>query len=351
MFVFHLLCIINLVLLHVLYKFGIDSTLMNLNDNAELKTLLDGITDGVVILGGDWDIRFANMAFRQITGLGKVVGVYSSFRDVMQAVDGLDISLQLREAQQEQRKTSFEVHLPRRKSWLSVFIHPAPEHTMIYFQDVTIKKQHVERVFLDEQNLRVLFDIIAQPVWLVDPSCRIQMCNEAFRKWISYFVGKPLLKDDDVLDPSLPQVYLDKFRMCYELALSGKTFTTVEDMVVGGEMKFSTISFNPVFNPDGKLTGVSCHASDITDQRRTLSRIDAQTQLLMEIASIQSHKVRGPVATLLGLVKVFDKDDLTNPDNVEVLLGIESVTMSLDTIVRDVIRNINRLNKHTRTFR
>lgn len=324
---------------------------MHLDDNNDLKILLDGITDGVLIIGKDWDIRFCNTAFHNIFGLSRVREVYGSFRHVMHAVEGLDISIQIRVAQQEQRKTSFELHLPGLKSWLSVIIYPSPDYLFLYFQDVTVRKQQTERIFLDEQNLRVLFDIIAQPVWLIDPSCRIMMCNEAFRQWVSYFVGKPLLKGDNVLDTDLPQSYLDKFKMCYELALNGKTFTTVEDLLVGGELKFSTISFNPVFDKDGKLTGISCHASDITDQRKTLSRIDAQTQLLMEIASIQSHKVRGPVATLLGLIKVFDKDDPANPDNAEVLQGIESVTLSLDTIVRDVIRNINRLNKHTKSFR
>lgn len=324
---------------------------MHPEDENEITRLLNNISDGFLILDKDWNIKLYNLAFQQIIGLGDLKRVYGTFRDLMQAVEGLDISAHIRRATEGRRRESFEVFLPGHKDWLSVVIYPSEDNIIIYFQDVTVRKQFSENVFLDEQNLRVLFDIIDKPVWLVDASCRIQMCNEAFRQWISYFVGRQLVKGDDLLDTALPKSYLDKFKMCYELALNGKTFATVEDLMVDGEIKFSTISFNPVYDKDNNLTGISCHASDITDQRKNLSHIDAQTQLLMEIANIQSHKVRGPVATLLGLIKVFDKDDPANPDNIEVLHGIESVTVSLDNIVRDVIRNINRLNKHTKALR
>ena len=175
------------------------------------------------------------------------------------------------------------------------------------------------------------------------------MCNDAFRKWIAYFVGHELHTGDNVLSEKLDKEYLDKFSMCYELALKGKIFNAVEDVKIGDELKFNAISFNPVFDAANCLTGISCHASDITDHRKSLSRLEAQTQLLMEIAAIQSHKVRGPVATLLGLVQVFNFNDFTDPVNAEVMEGVANVTERLDNIVREVIRNVNRFNvKKTR---
>ncbi len=324
---------------------------MTTDAEKEVQCLLDNITDGFLVLDNDWNILFSNAALEEITGTQKVRSLYGNFRNLTQSIEGLDISRQLKVAQATLSRNSFEIYLPLKKAWYAVTVYPSPEKLILSFQNVSEEKKHGENVFLDEQNLRILVDIIVQPVWLVDAGCNILLSNEAFKTWISYFIGKPLMKGDNVLSNDLPRSYIDKFKMCYELALNGKTFTTVEDMMVNGEMKFSTISFNPVYDKDNKLTGISCHASDITDQRKNLSRLDAQTQLLMEIANIQSHKVRGPVATLLGLVQIFDYEDPANPDNAELVRGIASVTTSLDVIVRDVIRQINKLNKHTKAFR
>lgn len=324
---------------------------MNTDAEKELQTILDSISDGFLVLDNAWNILWSNAAFEEISGTYKVRSLYGNFRNLTQSIEGLDIGHHIKAAQSSRSREEFEIYLPLRKAFYSVVIYASETNLILSFHNVTAQKKHGENVYLDEQNLRILVDIIVQPVWLVDAGCNILLSNEAFKTWISYFIGKPLMKGDNVLDSDLPRSYIDKFKMCYELALNGKTFTTVEDMMVNGELKFSTISFNPVYDHDNKLTGISCHASDITDQRKNLSRLDAQTQLLMEIANIQSHKVRGPVATLLGLVQIFDYEDPTNPDNAELVRGIASVTNSLDVIVRDVIRQINKLNKHTRAFR
>ncbi len=72
-----------------------------------------------------------------------------------------------------------------------------------------------------------------------------------------------------------------------------------------------------------------------------LAYIEAQSNTLTDIAHIQSHDIRGPVSTLLGLVKVFNFDDATDPDNKEVIAGIAVVTERLDQIVRDVVTKEN----------
>ncbi len=326
---------------------------MNHTDTIDIHVILDNIVDGFLILDKEWNIKWCNKAFENIVGSHIVKANDGNFRKMGQSIEGLDIIGQIKDSAETGERQQMEVYLRQTKTWYALNIYCSADNVVICFHDITCNKAHTEDVLIDEQNLRILMDIIDQPVWLVDRDCNILLCNEAFKRWIAYFIGVPLAKGDNVLDIKLGPDYLNKFKMCYELALNGKTFNTVEDLMVNGEMKFSTISFNPVFDKDNKLTGISCHASDITDQRKSLTRIDAQTQLLMEIANIQSHKVRGPVTTIMGLVKVFDFEDPANPENMEVLQGIASVTDSLDMIVRDVIRNINKLNKlnkHTRKW-
>ena len=81
------------------------------------------------------------------------------------------------------------------------------------------------------------------------------------------------------------------------------------------------------------------------EQQRHLAHIEAQDTVLTDIAHIQSHQVRGPVATILGLVQIFNYDDPTDPVNKEVMEGLGVVTEKLDTVVKEVILKENKLKR------
>jgi signal transduction histidine kinase len=131
--------------------------------------------------------------------------------------------------------------------------------------------------------------------------------------------------------------------MCYRQALNGHSFSSVEDMRIGEELRYTAISFNPVFSENNVIKGVSCFARDITEKRRHLLKIEEQNMVLREIASIESHKVRGPVATILGLEQFFNYDDLTDPINKEIMQGITKVSQELDSVIREVVRKSNEI--------
>jgi tetratricopeptide (TPR) repeat protein len=74
-----------------------------------------------------------------------------------------------------------------------------------------------------------------------------------------------------------------------------------------------------------------------------LAHIEAQSNVLSDIAHIQAHHVRGPVATILGLVSLFNFEDPTDPVNKEVIDGLSIVTEKLDNVIKDVIIKENKL--------
>jgi len=60
---------------------------------------------------------------------------------------------------------------------------------------------------------------------------------------------------------------------------------------------------------------------------------------LREIAWIQSHKVRSPLASILGLLEVFNEEDLSDPDNTGVLEKIKIAANDLDNVIYEVVHN------------
>ncbi len=207
---------------------------------------------------------------------------------------------------------------------------------------MTNTKRDIEKIVTSEHNLRVLVNHIEDPMWLVDTDYNIVECNRSFKKWVSCFIGEELDNGDHVLFNGKNKIYLEKFEMCYQLALKGKTFKSVEDMQVGTATRYTSVSFNPVFDND-VVIGVNCYARDITEQRKHLLKIEEQNTALREIAFIESHKVRGPVSTILGLEQLFNYNDFSDPINKLIIEGISKTTKDLDLIVREVVRKSNEI--------
>jgi len=207
------------------------------------------------------------------------------------------------------------------------------------------RKINVEQIVVDEENLRILVEGMDDPMWLVDASYRILECNTAFREWVCHFIGKQLDKGDHVLNNGEDKNYHDKFEMCYRLALGGRTFRSVEDIHIKGVVHYTSVNFKPLFDDYNNVVAISCYARDITEQRKHLFHIERQTTTLREIAFIESHKIRGPVATILGLEQFFNYDDLSDPVNREIMEGVKTVTLELDAFIREVVRMSNEIDK------
>src|SRR5580698_2702185 len=82
------------------------------------------------------------------------------------------------------------------------------------------KESDISKIIAAEQNLRILINNTDDPLWLVDTHCVILDCNPSFKNWVAHFIGKELSPGANVLDSSLNRLYLEKFEMCYQLALN-----------------------------------------------------------------------------------------------------------------------------------
>lgn len=209
----------------------------------------------------------------------------------------------------------------------------------------------ISALLRDEQNLRMLLECMEDPMWIVCADYNILECNAAFTKWCDHFTGQQVTKGGHVLLNGEHKIYLEKFEMCYKLAFSGKEFRSVEDMQIKGATHYTSVSFRPIADAGGAIVAVGCTARDITDQRKHLVKIEKQNTTLREIAFIESHKIRGPVATILGLEQFFNYDNLADPVNGEIMEGVKTVTNELDLFIREVVRMSNDLDQQDNELR
>ncbi len=82
------------------------------------------------------------------------------------------------------------------------------------------------------------------------------------------------------------------------------------------------------------------------EKEKHLEHIKAQSDVLADIAFIQSHEIRGPVTTLMGLASLFNLEDPADPVNKELMEGVISVSERLDDVIIKVVDKENSLQKN-----
>lgn len=75
--------------------------------------------------------------------------------------------------------------------------------------------------------------------------------------------------------------------------------------------------------------------------------LTSQNETLSEIAFLQSHQVRAPIANILGLFNLFNFDNTSDPMNTELMHRLKSATETLDGIVREIVMKTDKLNSES----
>lgn len=87
------------------------------------------------------------------------------------------------------------------------------------------------------------------------------------------------------------------------------------------------------FNKPTKLLGI---AEDITERIEFIETLQKQNKQLEEIAWLNAHEIRRPVASILGLMNLLDKENLANPQNKEIIDLLEKMVNELDVVIGNI---------------
>jgi hypothetical protein len=68
-----------------------------------------------------------------------------------------------------------------------------------------------------------------------------------------------------------------------------------------------------------------------------------QNKKLIEITFLQTHQVRRPVASVLGLISLVKMDNPNDPINFEVISKLEIVSKELDAIIQEIVKSTTEI--------
>jgi PAS domain S-box-containing protein len=97
----------------------------------------------------------------------------------------------------------------------------------------------------------------------------------------------------------------------------------------------------PVLNSEGKIYKYLAIGYDITSKKHLERKLKTQNQQLAEIAWVQSHEVRRPVANILGIIGLLQTEKSYNELYVQYLLQSAE---ELDAIIHKIVAQTNEIS-------
>jgi PAS domain S-box-containing protein len=84
---------------------------------------------------------------------------------------------------------------------------------------------------------------------------------------------------------------------------------------------------------------------DITERNQFYAAVSDQNKLLKDIAWMQSHVVRAPLARILGLIDLLEDEDFKELSQTEIVALISESAHELDGIIRTITNQSHELSK------
>lgn len=204
---------------------------------------------------------------------------------------------------------------------------------LIHQQEAELNKQK-EKISMSERKLRAFFKSSAFCHMLIGKDLDVLDFNKAMALFIKETHGKNVQIGNSVLEYTSP-LYKNEFMICLTRAFAGKRIN--KEVLIKFEDKepaWWNVFLEPVKDDYGRVISVVYNATNINEQKQRIAEITAQNKLLMDIAHVQSHEYRRPVASILGLMEVIRIQNLPLTEELQMM---DEAVRELDQKIRSVI--------------
>jgi PAS domain S-box-containing protein len=218
----------------------------------------------------------------------------------------------------------------------TIFEHHKARVVLAIDVDQQIEAQ--KKIQLSESKLKGLINNSDDLIWMIDNTGIIVTANEAFRSKFKQFLGFEIELAKQIDVNQLPDSGLTKnWGIYFKQAFSGKNLRVEEEVNAGDKYEYYEILLNPIYNDSKQIFGVGCFARDITQRKQSEQQINEQIKRLKEVAWIQSHEVRKPLANIMGLVSLLKTSEAGTIQNHELLKHMEQSCNDLDAVVKKIV--------------
>jgi len=224
----------------------------------------------------------------------------------------------------------------RRKRMLELLSRQAV--TMVEFElSIDVLREQYTEAKHSENKLRSFFESSKSSHLLIGLNMEVITFNKTFHDIAYKLFGKSITAGVKATD-FIYATYVDDFVKHVQTALAGETIQH-ERLIQfkGHDAAWAKLSYYPTYDGQGNIIGVSFNSTNITERKQNEQKILEQNEALRKIAYMQSHQLRKPVASILGLMNLLKLEETES--NSAVLSMMEQAVLELDDTIHDIVKS------------
>lgn len=202
------------------------------------------------------------------------------------------------------------------------------------------------RAELNQLQLKTqaLIDNTRDLVWSIDSKYNLTYANSSFISNSFNVFGKEIKLGDSLIENTISD--FTDWKDHYDKGLAGDFFNIQIEIKDSNKLKhYAEISFNPIKDSHNKIIGLGCFWRDITEQVKSIKKTEEQFNRLREIAQIQSHGLRRPVANILGLSEMLNSLNPSDKDIPQIITHMGESAKELDEIINLIVNKANEIKR------
>lgn len=184
-------------------------------------------------------------------------------------------------------------------------------------------------------KFRSVFDSSRSYYIILDREMNIVDFNKASFFFVKRLFNKRMVIGDHILDFLHPSSAKMITESCQKAFAGEKVVLERKILYTDKVLTWWQFEFTPARNLKGGITGLVFNANDITKRKAYEENIRMHKKKLVDISAMQSHEIRGPVCTIVGLMSLIkDGDHLSDK---EYLRLMEISTDMLDKNIHEIV--------------
>ncbi|ASU35537.1 PAS domain S-box protein [Mucilaginibacter xinganensis] len=368
---------------NLVYAIGVNLTSGFNNSEYEgttdnIQHIIQSFNEGFLIIDNNWQITSFNPAFQAITGISGEELKGLNFRQLENMGITEKILAEFETAFKGSLSTQLQYFNTHFNRWLRVNIYPYKDEIALFIRDITNIKTQQLILALEKKVL----ELNASSLYSLSQTVNelLKGIEEIFPDMICSVleVDEPRQKLSHLAAPTLPAAYCQAIDGIVIGPKAGSCGTAAyhRSQVIVRDIETNPLwdDYRQLILPHGikacwSTPIISSNSSQVLatfavyysqkreprneelrmiertsnilrvliENKRTQDHVKEQTRRLQEIAAISSHDIRRPVATILGLVNLFDLRHLDTPLNREIINHLDITAKELDEVIHTIV--------------
>ncbi len=227
--------------------------------------------------------------------------------------------------------------------WVQMDISPVEDKDnllkgfIVFETDITNRKIHEKKILQSWADYDDIFEEAIMPMCFTDTQGIFIRVNQAYCKLFEYkredLLGKNILhvQFNHLPESGKAEFIEESQKLLQNLQVNQKEYCLKTQ--TGKQIYVELI--RKLVEVNGKKA-ISAYFADVTEKRDIQVQILEQNKRLKEFAFITSHKIRQPLANILGLIELVKSDSHSGQDVTITLETLRMLTSQLDGVVHEM---------------